>query len=190
VKPLKSLAMLCLALSAFAGLSGCAPLSATGAAVTGDRRTTGTVVEDTQIESKTLDFFNADAQLAQNCHLNVTSYNQRVLLTGECPTEELRGRANEYAGRVAKVREVFNEVVIAAPSTVPQRTNDGLITTKVKTKLYTIKDLSANNVKVVTEAGVVYLLGLVDRASADAAANAAAAVGGVHKVVKLFEYPP
>lgn len=185
-----SIAALFLVIGGFAALPGCAPLTATGAAVTGDRRTTGTVVEDSQIEGKTLDFYKADAQLAQNCHLNVTSYNQRALLTGECPTEDLRTRANEYAGRVAKVREVFNEIAIAAPSTVPQRTNDGLITTKVKTKLFTIKDLSAGNVKVVTEAGVVYLLGLVDRASADAAAAAAASVSGVQKVVKLFEYPP
>lgn len=187
--PLRALAV-ALAVAGVVALSGCAPLSATGAAVTGDRRTTGTVVEDSQIEGKTLDFFKADAGIAQNCHVNVTSYNQRTLLTGECPTEDLRGRAAEYAGRVAKVRQVFNEITLGAPSTVPNRTNDGLITTRVKAKLFTIKELSANNVKVVTEAGTVYLMGLVDRTSADAAAAAAASLGGVGKVVKLFEYPP
>lgn len=178
-----------LAMTSLLTLPACAPLTATGAAVSGDRRTTGTVIEDQQIEAKTLDFFKADAELAQNCHINVTSYNQIVLLTGECPTDALRTRANEYAGRVAKVRHVHNEIVIGAPSTVTARTNDGLITTKVKAKLFTITDLSDRNIKVVTEAGTVYLLGLVDRNSGDAAATTAAALGGVGKVVKLFEHP-
>lgn len=176
-------------IAALLALPGCTPLTATGAAVTGDPRTTGTVVDDQQIEGKTRDFFKADADLARNCHLNVTSYNQLVLLTGECPTEAMRNRAGEYAGRVAKVRHVHNEIVIGAPSTVTMRTNDGLITTKVKGKLFTITNLSDRNVKVVTEAGTVYLLGLVDRDSGDAAAQAAAALGGVGKVVKLFEHP-
>ncbi len=178
-----------LVLGGLLALPGCTPLTATGAAVSGDPRTTGTVVDDQQIEGKTRDFFKADADLAQNCHLNVTSYNQIVLLSGECPTENLRTRAAEYAGRVAKVRQVHNEVAIDPPSTVTMRTNDGLITTRVKAKLLTITNLSDRNVKVVTEAGTVYLLGLVDRDSGDAAAEAAAGLSGIGKVVKLFEHP-
>lgn len=170
-------------------LSGCAPLSATGAAVSGDRRTTGSVFDDEQIKSAASDFFGADAELAQACHLNVTSLNQQVLLTGECPTKELRAKAGEYAGRVAKVRKVYNEVAIAAPSTLPSRSADALVTTKVKAKLLTIKDMPNANIKVVTEAGVVYLLGLVDVESGNIAAEATSTVGGVVKVVKLFEHP-
>lgn len=178
-----------LVLAGLLSLPGCAPLTATGAAVSGDKRTTGTVVDDEQIEAKASDFFKADSALAQSCHLNVTSYNQVVLLSGECPTEDLRTRANEYVGRVAKVRHVHNEVVLGSPSTVSARTNDGLITTKVKAKLFTITNLSDRNIKVVTEAGVVYLMGLVDRDAGDIAAETAAALSGPNKVVKLFEHP-
>lgn len=177
--------MVCL----WALLSGCAPLSATGAAVSGDRRTTGSVFDDEEIKNRAGDFFRADADLAQACNLNVTSLNQQVLLTGECPTNELRAKAGEYAGRVAKVRKVFNEVAVAAPSTLPSRSADALVTTKVKAKLLTIKDMPNANIKVVTEAGVVYLLGLVDAESGNIAADAASTVGGVVKVVKLFEHP-
>ncbi len=174
-------------------LSGCAPLVAGGAAttavVTSDQRTTGTVIEDQAIETKAYDFFEADAALAQQTHLNATSYNQKVLLSGEAPTEELRQRAAEYVARIAKVRHVYNEVQIASPTTAVTRTNDTLITTKVKSKLFTIKDLKATDVKVVTENGVVYLMGLLDKATGDAVAEVVAGVAGVGKVVKLFEVP-
>ena len=171
--------------------SGCIPLlaggAATGAVVTNDRRTTGTVIEDQAIEGKTYEFFNSDGALAEQTHINVTSYNQRVLLTGEARTEELRKRANEYAGRVAKVRHVFNEIVIASPSTAINRTNDSLLTANVKIKLISLKDVSSTDIKVVTEAGVVYLMGLIDKATSDAIAQQVATVGGITKVVNLFE---
>jgi osmotically-inducible protein OsmY len=179
--------ILLLALSA--GIVGCAPLTATGAAVTGDRRTTGTVMDDEGIERRAYDLFNADVELDQACHLNATSYNEQVLLTGECPTEQLRRKAVDYAGRVGKVRHIFNEIVLAAPSTLASRSNDGLITTKVRAKLITIKNLPNSNIKVVTEAGVVFMMGLVDETSGNIAAEATATVGGVSKVVKLFEHP-
>ncbi|MEQ8494198.1 MAG: BON domain-containing protein, partial [Gammaproteobacteria bacterium] len=108
---LRFLVLLC----ALHALAGCAPLTATGAAISGDRRTTGTVIDDEQIESKANKFFAADAELAQSCHINVTSYNQQVLLTGECPTEQLRAKAADYTGRVAKVRHIFNEIALDAP---------------------------------------------------------------------------
>ncbi|MGE0482666.1 MAG: BON domain-containing protein [Gammaproteobacteria bacterium] len=180
--------ILCLAANIVV-LGGCAPLTATGAAVTGDRRSTGTVFDDEQIESKALDFFNADKELSPACHINATSYNQQLLLSGECPTEQLRQKAGDYAKRVGKVRNIFNEIVLAAPSTLAARSNDGLVTTKVRAKLLTIKDLPNTNIKIVTEAGVVFMMGLVDEPSGNAAAEAASTVGGVAKVVKLFEHP-
>ncbi len=172
-------------------LTGCVPLfaggAATGAVVTNDRRTTGTVIEDQSIESKANDFIEADGALAEKAHINVTSYNQMVLLTGEVPNDELRKRAVEYVSRIAKVRHVHDEMTIGAPTPTANRANDALLTTKVKGKLVSIKNISALDVKVVTEAGVVYLMGLVDKATGDAIAEAIATVGGISKVVKLFE---
>ncbi|MGE3774503.1 MAG: BON domain-containing protein, partial [Gammaproteobacteria bacterium] len=128
-------------------LQGCAPLVAGGAAttavVTTDQRTTGTVIEDQVIETKAADFFGADAGLAQQSNLHATSYNQIVLLTGQAPTEDLRKRAGEYVSRIAKVRHVYNEIEIASPLPLANRSNDALLTTKVKTKLFTIKDLKS-----------------------------------------------
>ncbi len=192
----KPLIRLLLAAGVFGGvvsLSGCAPLvagsAATGAAITSDRRTTGTVIEDQMIESKAYDFVGADGALAEQSHINITSYNQIVLMTGEAPTPELSKRAEEYIRRIAKVRHVYNEIVAGPPSTGVARANDSLITTKVKAKLVSIKDISATDIKVVTEANVVYLMGLVDKATGDAVAEAVATVGGIAKVVKLFESP-
>ncbi len=185
-------AWILLIVSCLYALAACSPLTATTAttaAVSGDPRTTGTVIEDERIERKAADFFNADAEISQSCHLNVTSYNQQVLLTGECPTEQLRAKAAEYAGRVAKVAHIFNEIAVAAPSPLSARTADSLITTKVKSKLLAIKDMPSGNIKVVTEARVVYMMGLIDKGSANTAADTAAGVGGVSKVVKLFQHP-
>jgi len=174
-------------------LQGCAAVVAGGAmttaAVVADQRTTGTILDDRMIESKANDFFQADGAIAQQAHLNVTSYNGMVLVVSQAPTEELRARALEYVSRVAKVRHVYNEVTIGAPIPALERTNDGLITTKVKSKLITISDISTNDITVTTETGVVYLMGLLDQATGDAVAEVVAGVSGVKKVVKLFEAP-
>lgn len=184
-----SLLIFLFALNSLLACAPVTPITATTAAVSGDPRTTGTVVEDERIESKAADFFNADAQISQACHLNVASYNRWVLITGECPTEKLRTDAETFASRVAKVERVFNEIVLTTPSTLNSRSADALTTTKVKTKLFTIKSLPSRNMKVITEAGVVFLMGIVDSASGDSAASVAASVSGVNKVVKLFELP-
>lgn len=174
-------------------LQGCAPIVAGGAAttavVTSDQRTTGTVIEDQVIETKAYDFFGADAGLSQQSRVGATSYNQIVLLTGQAPTEELRKRAAEYVSRIAKVRHVYNEIEIRNPLTAMQISADALTTTKVKSKLFSIKDLKSSDVKVVTENGVVFLMGLVDQPTGDAVAEVVAGVSGVQKVVKLFEAP-
>ena len=180
-------------LTSAVALQGCAPIiaggAATGAAVTSDQRTTGTVIEDQVIETKAGDFFRADAALSQQARISVTSYNQIALVTGQAPTEELRKRAVEYVSRIAKVRHVYNEIEIGSPVTAMQISSDTLLTTKVKSKLVTIKDLKSTNVKVVTENGVVYLMGLLDQPTGDAVAEVVAGVSGVCKVVKLFELP-
>ena len=175
-------------------VQGCAAVVAGGAMTTAtvaaDQRTTGTILDDRMIESKANDFFRADGALAQQAHLNVTSYNGMALVVGQAPTEDLRARAVEYVSRVAKVRHVYNEVSIGTPIPTLARTNDGLVTTKVKSKLITISDLSSNDIAVTTEDGVVYLMGLLDQPTGDAVAEVVAGVSGVKKVVKLFEAPP
>lgn len=175
-------------------LQGCAAAVVTGAAAGGsamyDRRTSGTLLEDQNIEFKALARFNGDAALNAQAHLNATSYNQVVLLTGETPTAELRARAEEIINSIPKVKRVVNELTIAAPSSMTARASDALITSKVKTRLFKIKlpSFTPERVKVVTEAGAVYLMGLVTRAEASATIEETRRVGGVQRVVNVFEY--
>ena len=174
-------------------LHGCAAVLAGGAVTTAtvarDQRTAGTILDDSRIESKANDFFSADAELSQQSHLGVTAYNGMVLLVGQAPTEELKKRAVEYISRIAKVRHIYDETTVQAPIPTLTRTNDGLVTTKVKAKLISIKDVNSTDVTVVTENGVVYLMGLLDQSTGDAVAEVVAGVSGVSKVVKLFEAP-
>ncbi len=174
-------------------LSGCAGLliggAAVGVSVAHDRRTTGTVVDDQTIELKVYDALNG--QLPPGNQISTTSYNGIVLLTGSVVSEAARQQAETIArGVTPPVREVYNELVVGRPSPLSSRSNDALLTTKVKTALLQVKiaDFDPTRVKVVTERGVVYLLGLVRPAEADASANVASQVGGVRQVVTLFEY--
>ena len=179
-------------LSGLVLLQGCVAVAA-GGAVAGasaavDRRTTGTLVEDESIELKAVRAIMADKDLNSQSHLNVTSYNTVVLLTGETPTDELRQRAEQIARGVDKVTTVHNEITVAAPSSVMTRSSDTVITSKVKTKLLADKNIEGVNIKVVTENGVVYLMGLASRAEAERATEVARQTGGVQKVVKVFQY--
>lgn len=160
----------------------------TGAAVAHDRRTTGTFVDDNLIELKAMGALQTDKELWNYSHLNVTSYNNIVLLTGESPSEALRQRAAQTVANLQKVRKVHNEVVVAAPSSMVSRSGDTVITGKVKTALINKDDVDATRIKVVTENGVVYLMGLVTQAEADTATEVTRRVGGVQRVVRIFEY--
>lgn len=176
-------------------LQGCAPVllggAATGASVAHDRRTAGSFVEDQAIEMKAATEINAQPELKRQGHLNVTSFNMIVLISGEVPSEALRQRAGEVIGRIEKVRRVHNELTIAAPTSMITRSSDSLITAKVKTSLFSVKgfeNFDPTRVKVVTENGTVFLMGLLTRAEGAATAITASRVGGVQRVVKLFEY--
>lgn len=173
-------------------LQGCAAVAvtgmATGATVAADTRTTGTVIEDQSIELKAGQAIRNDKELDEKTHLNVTSYNTYVLLTGEAPTETLRSRAIELVRNVEKVTHVYNEITIAAPSSLMSRSSDTVITSKVKTKLLADSEVNGLNIKVITEKGVVYLMGLSSRSQANKATEIARQTGGVQKVVKLFQY--
>lgn len=173
-------------------LGGCAAAvgagAAAGAAAFYDRRTTGTLIDDELIELKSIDALRRDGELWDQSHINVTSFNNIVLLTGETPNEPLRQRAAEAVSRLDKVRKVHNEIVVAAPSSMISRSSDTWITGKVKTLLFNAQKLDAARVKVVTENGIVYLMGLVTRSEGDSATDVTRQIRGVQRVVKVFEY--
>ncbi|GAB4358024.1 MAG: division/outer membrane stress-associated lipid-binding lipoprotein [Gammaproteobacteria bacterium] len=175
-------------------LTGCAAAvvggAATGVSVAHDRRTPGTVVDDQAIELKAYNLIGGDPALEKNTHINVTSYNLKVLLTGEAASNALRTKAARLVSGIPKVRQVHNYVVVAPSTSLGSRTKDTWITTKVKSGLFNIEipDFDPTRVKVVTEAQTVFLLGLVTRQEGRAAINVARQVADVKKVVALFEY--
>ena len=170
-------------------LQGCFPVVATGvgaaALMASDRRTTGIYIEDENIEWKIVALMKDDATGA---HVNATCYNQRVLLTGEAPTEAVKKRIEEKVRGVTNVRDVVNELQVAGASSMTARGNDALITSNVKARMVNNPNFSPTHVKVVTEGGVVYLMGLVTPKEADAAVEIARTTSGVSRVVKVFEY--
>ncbi len=170
-------------------LSGCAPLVVGGAVMTGvvavDRRTAGTQLEDEAIELKVASAINKE--LGERVHLNVTSYNRRALLTGEVRSEADRARATLLAQSQENVKDVVNDLLVGGPSSLTQRTKDAVITGQIKAAFLDAKDLQSNAVKVVTERGVVYLMGRVTTREAQRATDIARGIGGVAKVVRVFE---
>ena len=172
-------------------LTGCAGLvvggTVTGAGIANDRRTTGTFIEDQAIELKAAKALYEHKELRKQTHINVTSYNTVALVSGEAPTDEQRNQVIDIVRNVEKVRHVFDEVEIAGPSSLMARSSDSLVTAKVKIRVLSIKNFDGTRVKVVTEGGVVFLMGLLSAEEADNVANVARKVGGVQKVVKLFE---
>lgn len=171
-------------------LAACVPIAiggaAAGGAIASDRRTSGFFVEDQGIELKAIR--KMESNLGEQSHVNVTSYNRNVLLTGEVPDEARRTMAETLLKEIENIRAVTNEIVIAPKSSIGSRSNDSFITSKIKTKFITENKFPVNYVKVVTENGVVYLLGLVHQAEAEAAVEIARNTDGVTKVVKVFEY--
>jgi len=176
-------------------LQGCAGVvvggAATGAAVIHDRRTSGTVIDDEIIEFKVIDRMMKNTALNEKTHINATSYNNVLLLTGEAPTEELKQEVYDLLKTIPNVKRVHNEITVAAPSAYLSRSSDTWITAKVKTlmlKIDDIKGFDPTRVKIVSENGTVYLMGLVTRAEGDAVTDVARKVDGVQRVVKVFEY--
>jgi osmotically-inducible protein OsmY len=171
-------------------ISGCVAVVAAGvggaALVATDRRTTGTQVDDEGIELKISN--QANTQYGERIHLNVTSYNGIVLLTGEVPDQGVWASIGNLAKNTEKVRMVHNELVVGPVTDIQARSNDSYITSKVKTRFVEANKFPPNAVKVVTERGVVYLMGIVSKAEGDAAGETAATTAGVVRVVKVFEY--
>lgn len=178
------------ALAATTALSGCAALLVGGAVVGGsliatDRRSSGTQLDDQRIESRA----NARVRelLGDRGHVNVTSYNRLVLLSGEVPTEADRTSIEQAVARVDSVKSVVNELAAMTASSLSNRSNDALVTSKVKATLVDAGDISANAFKVLTERGTVYLMGRVTEREAERASDLSRSISGVQKVVKVVE---
>ena len=182
---------LVLALAAVSVLQGCAPAIVAGAAgatmMAADRRSAGAQVDDGTVEFKVES--EAGTRWGNGIHLNVTSYNGYVLLTGEAPSSEVKSEIVRIArGSSERVRNVYDEMVIGPVTDLGARSNDSYITSKVKARMLDSDAVKTIYVKVVTERGVVYLMGIVSRQEGDSAAQVAATTEGVARVVKLFEY--
>lgn len=181
------IAMLLIAASAL--LQGCFPLAAIGvgatAVVLSDRRSPGIYIEDEKIEWKirveVIEGF-------KDAHINATSYNLSVLLTGQVLTEQAKKDVEAAARSNSGVKTVTNEITVGGNSSLASRSSDSLITTSVKARLINNGKVSPSHVKVVTESGVVYLMGILTREESDAAAEIARTTSGVSRVVKVFEY--
>lgn len=172
-------------------LAGCGSLLATMESEPIDEdhgsRTWGRLVEDDSIETKAkVNIHAADARF-DDAHFNIVSYNGYVLLAGQVASEELKTRAANVVREIRGVRRIYNELEIAAPSSAMTRTSDTWITTKVKSFLLGNPNTEGNRVKVVTENGVVYLMGLATREEATRISEQAADISGVQRVVQLFE---
>ena len=185
------LAGLLLGTTAIGLMSGCAPLIIGGAATAAvamaeDRRTSGVFVDDENNENRAL--LKVKTRYGSQVHVNITSYNRQVLITGEAASEEVKRGVEEEVTSVLGVKRVFNEMSIGPQAGVMGVSNDTRLTTIVKTRFLEANRFQANHVKVVTEANVVYLMGIVKRSEADTAAQLASTTSGVTRVVRLFEY--
>ena len=171
-------------------LAGCIELAAVGVGAAAvsveDRRTTGSQIEDEGIELRASN--RIAERFGDKVHVNVTSFNRAVLLTGEAPDARTRDEIGKIASGVLNVRSVVNEIQIAGIASLASRSNDAFITSKIKARFFDGAKFSPVHVKVVTEAAVVYLLGLVTPKEADDAVEYARTTGGVRKVVKVFDY--
>lgn len=172
-----------------AALSACAPIIVGGAVMGGmiavDRRTAGTQVEDEGIELRAAK--RISETLGDRAHVNITSFNRQALLTGEVISAQDRQKVEQIMAQVENTRSVVNDLAVMSHSSFSQRSNDTFITGKVRASLVDARDISANSFKVVTERGIVYLMGRVSQREAQRATEIARGVGGVNKVVRVFE---
>jgi osmotically-inducible protein OsmY len=174
-----------------AALSGCAPLvigavAAGTAIVATDRRSTGTQLDDKTIQVRVANELK-DALRGNDIHINVNSFERRVLLTGEVNSEEVKARAGLVASGSKDVRIVNNELVIAKPSTFSERTEDNTLGARVRAAFVNTREIGFNSIDIVTDRRTIYLMGAVTQKEADVAAHVASRVPGVKQVVKLFD---
>jgi osmotically-inducible protein OsmY len=188
-RTLRAARVLTLAVAAAATLGGCAAVAiggAVGAAmVVSDRRTAGVQLEDQNIELKSLTRIRET--VGERGHITATSFNRMVLITGEVPTEADRTAVEQAIARIENVRSTVNDLAVMGSSSLTARSNDAILTSKVKATYIDAKDLHATAVKVLTERGTVYLMGRVTEREATRAVELARGISGVQKVVRVFE---
>jgi osmotically-inducible protein OsmY len=179
----------CAAVLMTSALTACLPLVAggvaSGALLAADRRTSGAQLEDEGIELRALNRIRSN--IGERVHVNLTSYNRQVLLTGEVPSAQDKTAVEQIVSKVENVSGVVNDLEVASASTLGQRSSDTLVTGRVKAALIDARDLQFNAFKVVTERGVVYLMGRVTQREADRATAVARSTTDVQKVVRVFE---
>jgi len=174
-------------------LPGCIPAAfvagaAAGGAIIYDHRDTKTMINDRDAAFQIQNNLDLDKDLFKKAHLSVVAFNHIALLVGQVPNEELRKHAETIAKANSKIKVLYNEMTIGPPISHMQMTNDTWITTKVKTTLIATPGLSSTNLKIITENGTVYLMGLITHQQADLATEKTKTVSGVEKIVKIFEY--
>lgn len=171
-------------------LQGCFPVAVVGVGagvmMVQDRRSKEAFIEDQRIETKSIELI--DKQFKSVMHVNVTSYNYNVLISGEVPDESTKTEIGKIVSDITNVLNVNNDLAVSNISSLASRSNDGLITSNVKLRFVNDKRFNADHIKVITENGTVYLMGLVNRAEADAATDVASTTRGVQRVVRMFEY--
>ncbi len=188
--PANALSMALAAVTLTVLASGCVPLVLGGAAavvtVAEDRRSPGIFVDDEGMENQAL--LRVKSRFGGQVHVNITSYNRQLLLTGEAVTEDVKRGVEEEVATIKGIKRIFNEMTVGPLAGVLGVSNDTRLTTVVKTRFLDAGRFQSNHVKVVTEAGVVYLLGIVKKTEAEAATQLASTTRGVVRVVRLFEY--
>ncbi len=189
LKPARSLAGALAAVAVAAALGGCAAAVVGGAVATGyvatDRRSTGAQLDDQNIELRAGS--SLSGTFGERAHINVTSFNAKVLITGEVPTEADKQQAQKIVSEVQGVRSVVNDLSVMPVSSLSQRSSDALITAKVKASMLDASDVFGNVFKVVTERNTVYLMGRVTQAEANRATEIARGVSGVQRVVRVLD---
>lgn len=190
---MKKIKHILLILSLSFSLQGCifvagAAAGAAAIAVVYDHRTLANTLQDNEMANKIIEKIKLIPKLREECHIEVTVFNSTVLLTGEAPRPEWRQQAEEQARLVPGISRIYNQITLQGPTSSLTRTSDAWITTKIKSQMLATEDLKSSSIKVVTENGVVFLMGIVKHVQADTAVDIARQVSGVQKVVKVFQY--
>lgn len=184
--------VLCFIIASNFALTGCSHVvgAASDKPIAQDpkERSFGSAIDDEKIEIATLVNLRKASPLLENANISATSYNGIVLLTGQVQAADIKALASEETRKVTRVREVHNELTIQGNASLLTATSDTWLTSKVKTKMMTDMNLESGRVKIVTESGVVYIMGLLTRKEASRATEIARTTGGVQKVVKVVEY--
>ncbi|VAX10236.1 21 kDa hemolysin precursor [hydrothermal vent metagenome] len=190
MKPIIPLLLAALTMQLFGCTAAVVGGGATGAAMVHDRRTAPTMLEDQAIEIKSFKLLLDQPEISDYSNISITSYNLKVLLSGEADTPEVSNRFAELVSHIQRVEQVHNEIVVGPSGTLLDQTNDAYLTSKVKFALLSInnKAFDPTRVKVVTSQGTVFLMGIISRQDADLVTNEVRYVTGVKRVVKIFEY--